>query len=156
MRKLLTLVLLTGTIWSCNDHQTAEHKNFNDLPDTITHHPETSGEKLELNNGAKWKVDTATGNNINNLKVVIKKFDSGNDTSLAAYKKIQDDLQTGLNKTITECKMKGAEHLALHKWLEPLLEQVTKFKLAPTVPDANEDLKVIREQLDLYDRYFEL
>jgi hypothetical protein len=57
---------------------------------------------------------------------------------------------------IAECKMNGEDHLALHKWLEPLMGQVTKLKKASTVIDAAIILKAIDAQVDLYNEYFEL
>ena len=155
MKKLLILLLLTGTIWSCNNHKPTENKNFNSPSETEEPHSEAT-EKLELNNGAKWTVDNITNNNINNLKLILEKFDNGTDKSLSAYKKTQDDLQKGLDKMIAECKMKGPDHEALHKWLEPLIDQVTKIKQVSTVPDADEALNGIRAQVTLYSQYFEL
>lgn len=156
MKKLLTLLLLTGTIWSCNNHRPAGNKNFNTPSEADEHHSEAKGEKLELNNGAKWTVDNTTNNNVNNFKLILEKFDNGGDKTLSAYKKTQSDLQNGIDKMIGECKMKGADHLALHKWLEPLMSYVTKFKQAPTAPDAAEALKVIQAQVNLYSQYFKL
>ena len=154
MKKLLTVLLLTGTIWSCNNHKTAENKNFNNPSNTGEHHSAIKGGQLELNNGAKWKVDRVTNNNINNLRLVLEKFDNGSDKSFSAYKKTQNDLQQGIDKIISECKMKEANHLALHKWLEPLIAQATKFKQASAVPDAAEALKAIEAQVNLYGQYF--
>jgi len=156
MKKLLTLLLLTGTIWSCNNHKRAENKNFNNPAETDEHHSKGTGEKLELNNGAKWKVDSTTNNNTNSLKLIFEKFDNRSDKSLAAYKKTQGDLQKGIDKMISECKMNGPDHEALHKWLEPLINQVAKFKQTSTVHDADEALKGIRAQVSLYSQYFEL
>jgi len=156
MKKLLTLLWLTGTILACNNHQPANHKNFNNISETDEQHPEAAGEKLELNNGTKWKVDSATNDNVNSLKLILTKFDNGSDKSLSAYNKTQSDLQQGIDKMINECKMKGANHLALHKWLEPLIAQVTKFKQAPTAPDAAEALNAIQSQVNLYSQYFNL
>ena len=153
MKKLLILILLTGTIWSCNNHKP---KNFNNAPGAGESRSVATSEQLELNNGVKWKADSTTNNNINNLKLIFEKFDNRSDRSLAGYKKAQDDLQKGLDKIIAECKMKGPDHEALHKWLEPLIDQVTKFKQVSAVPDADEALKGVRTQVNLYARYFAL
>jgi hypothetical protein len=155
MKKLLTMVLLAGTIWSCNNHKPEKSKNFNNISEAEEHHPEATDEKLELNNGAKWKVDGITHNNVNSLKLIIKEFDKGNDKSLSAYKKTQSDLQKGIEKMIAECKMQGANHLALHKWLEPLMVQVADFKKESATPYAAEALNGIQTQVTLYDQYFE-
>ncbi|HZX59359.1 MAG TPA: hypothetical protein VFE54_11560 [Mucilaginibacter sp.] len=115
-----------------------------------------SSETLVLNNGAKWKVDKTTNANVKNLKTIVQGFGNGKNASLNAYHKTAGDLQSGLNKMISECKMKGPDHLALHKWLEPLMEQVAKLKQASTVPIAVKSFQAVKLQLDRYDQYFEL
>ena len=156
MKKLLTLILLAATIWSCNNHKPAKNKNYNNISEAEEHHPEATDERLKLNNGAKWKADSITNNNINDLKRIIKKFDGGSDRSLSAYKKTQKDLKKGIEKMVAECKMKGADHLALHKWLQPLMVQVTNFKQESSTPYAAEALNAIQDQVNLYGQYFEL
>ena len=156
MKKILPQLFLIVALCACNNHKPAENKNYNNPVEADEHHSGTTNEKLELNNGAKWKADSTTNNNVKNLKLILAKFDSGSDKSLSAYKKAQSDLQKGIDKMITECKMEGPNHLALHKWLEPLIVRVTSFKQAPTEPDAAEALKTVEAQLNLYDQYFEL
>jgi hypothetical protein len=117
---------------------------------------ETPSEALVLNNGAKWKVDNATNNNVKNLKAILRMSNSGNNRSLSTYHKTANSLQTGLDKMIRECRMKGPDHLALHKWLEPLMVQVTKLKQTPTVAIAAHSLQAIKLQLKRYDQYFVL
>ena len=156
MKNLLTPLLLIVSLWACNNHKPAENKNFNNPVETDEHQPGATDEKLELNNGAKWKVDLSTDSNVKEIQAILKKFDSGSDKSLPAYKKAQTDLQQGLNKMIAECKMTGPDHQALHKWLEPLMARVAKLKQASTGPDAAEALNAIRVQVNLYNQYFEL
>lgn len=146
MRKILTVLLLAGIIWPCNNHKSGEHKNFN-KPMEVDERLTATDEKLELNNGAKWKADSTTNNNVNNLKLILKKFDKASDKSLSAYKMAQRDLQEGIDKMIAECKMEGPNHLALHKWLEPLMGQVTELKTAGTVPGADKILNAINGQM---------
>lgn len=155
MKKLLILLLLAGTLWSCNNHKTAENKNLPNPSEVAEHQFGETNEKLILNNGVKWKVDMSTSNNVRDLQIIIEKFNSGSDRSFIAYKKAQGDLQHGLDKMIIECKMKGPAHHALHQWLEPLIEQVTKFKQVASVSEAVASLKGIQEQLNRYNQYFE-
>ncbi len=117
---------------------------------------QTSSEKLVLNNGAKWKVDKTTNANVKNLKTILQGAGSGNDVSLNAYHKTAGDLQSGLNKMIGECRMQGPDHLALHKWLEPLMERVAKLKQASIVAVAFKSFQAVKLQLNRYDQYFEL
>jgi len=117
---------------------------------------QASSEKLVLNNGAKWKVDKTTDVNARNLKAILRGFNNGHGRSLAGYHKLAADLQSGLDKMIKECRMKGPDHLALHKWLEPLMDHVAKLKQAATVAAAVKSFQAVKLQLNRYDQYFEL
>jgi hypothetical protein len=156
MKKLFVPLLLIVGLLACNNHKPRENKNYNNPVEADKYHPEAANEKIELNNGAKWKADSTTNHNVDNLKRILAKFDNGSDRSLPAYKTAQSDLQQGMEKMIVECKMEGSNHLALHKWLEPLADQVAALKQASTAPAAAESLKIIRAQMKLYSQYFEL
>lgn len=110
---------------------------------------------LQLNNGAKWAADAPTNANVKNLQAILATFGEGTDRSLSAHLNVAEQLQTGLNKMIKECKMKGADHDALHQWLEPLLGQVKQLKAATTETDAAALLQTILTQVSYYDQFFE-
>jgi hypothetical protein len=152
MKKSITLLLLASMLFACNNPQHTENKKAAQ-PAAAQH--EAGPEELVLNKGAKWKVDHITGENVTNLKAIMAGFVSGNDKTLPAYKKVDDDLQNGLEKMIRECKMQGPDHEALHKWLEPLMEQVSTLKQAATVAAAGQAFNVIQSQVNRYDQYFE-
>ena len=117
---------------------------------------QAASEKLVLNNGAKWKVDKTTHVNAKNLQAILQGFNSKPGRSLTGYHKLAADLQSGLDKMIKECRMKGPDHLALHKWLEPLMDHVAKLKQAATVAAAVKPFEAAKLQLNKYDQYFEL
>ena len=156
MKKLLILLLFAGTICACNNHKPTQNKNFNIPSDADDDKNGAATEKLVLNNGVKWKVDTNTNDNAAAISAILKKFDSGNYKSIIAYKNAQNDLQAGINNMIAECKIKGPDHIALHKWLKPLIAKVSALEKAHTVTDAAEAVKTIETQVNLYNQYFEL
>ena len=155
MKKLfITTFMLTGVLLACANKLNAKNITaINTLPAKLQH--EISSEKLTLNNGAKWKVDRTTSSNVNNLKLIVNGFNKSTDRSLKAYKKAGDGLQNGLAKMIKECRMQGPDHLALHKWLEPLMAQVAKLKQATTNAAAAQSLNFIQLQLNRYNQFFE-
>lgn len=155
MNKVLVLLAAINLLWSCNSKQTSEMKGPENLTDTAAQHHEDGVGELSLNNGAKWKADAATTNNVNNLKTAIFNFKNANDTSLAGYQNAGNDLQNGLDKMISECRMKGPDHDALHKWLMPLLKQVKEYKLSSTTTGSAEMLEGISNQVNNYYQYFE-
>jgi len=154
MKKLLIILLLTGTLWACNNHNPSTNKETINVSEA-DHQHEIISEKLVLNNGAKWKADSTTTNNVKNLLAIIEAFNSEADKSLTSYKKTAADLQQGLDKMISECKMQGPDHEALHKWLEPMIEQVAKLKQATIETDAGKFLEAIHAQVNRYTQYFE-
>ena len=66
------------------------------------------------------------------------------------------ELQNSLNKMVAECKMKGADHEALHHWLEPIMEKTKELKEVTTTGKAATILNEIEKQVDLFNQYFEL
>jgi hypothetical protein len=155
MKKLVTLLFLTGTLWACNNKGPSEKKEIINPGEADHHEQSVSSGELVLNNGAKWKADSTTNNNVRHLQTVLEQFNGRTDKSLTIYKKTAADLQQGLDKMISECKMQGPDHEALHKWLEPLIEQVTKLKKASTEADAAQSLEAIQAHVKLYSQFFE-
>lgn len=153
MKKLLPLLLLTATLLACNNQPHSENKA---TLHTFEANHGISAEKLVLNDGAKWKVDVSTNNNVKNIQEILIRSDNETDRSLPAYKKVNENLQQGIDKMIIECKMQGPDHEALHKWLEPLIALTAQLKQAATVPEATSALKTIDAQVNLYNQYFEL
>jgi hypothetical protein len=156
MKKLLALFILIGTLWACNHHQPPENKTKPADPEKNELHEGTLSEKLVLNNGRKWKIDASTDNNVKHLQDILKEFGTGNAQPLPAYKKLEEDLEQGINKMITECKMTGPDHEALHKWLEPLIAKVGRLKEVQTAAEAASAFKAIDNQANIYNQYFEL
>ncbi|MFI5138267.1 MAG: hypothetical protein ACHQIM_10605 [Sphingobacteriales bacterium] len=151
----IKLFMLTAMVLACANTLNAKNSSaVNPLAGRYQH--ETSSEKLVLNNGAKWKVDRSTNGNVDNLKLILKGFDNSTDRSLKAYKIAGRKLQNGLLKMIKECRMQGPDHLALHKWLEPLMAQAAKLEKATTNAAAVRSINFIRLQLSRYNRFFEL
>src|SRR4051812_34369337 len=107
MKILITIILLTIALFTSNAHSSYQHEPV-------------SG-KLVLNHGAKWKVDKPTSNNVGHLQQIVK---AGNVKTLKDYHQTGKALQAGITTMIKECRMQGADHLALHKWLEPLMQKI--------------------------------
>ncbi len=151
MKKLLAILMVTAVLLACNS---AAEKEKSTAADTLTnnHHDHEEATGLALNNGARWKADSITIANVSLLKETL---------SVAKKEKLEDYLQTasqlqeGLNKMLSECKMKGEDHNALHQWLVPLMEKVKVLKTATTVEDAAAISTAIEKQVNLFTEYFE-
>jgi len=155
MKKLWIILLLTGSLLACNNDNASENKKTIVTPEA--EHQEQKEDKgdLILNNGAKWKADSSTNENVKSLLAIIEAFNGNVDKSLTAYTDLSNDLQQGLNKMINDCKMQGPDHEALHKWLEPVIDQVSKLKQASSAVNATALFEAIQAQVKLYPQYFE-
>ena len=56
---------------------------------------------------------------------------------------------------VNECKMKGADHEALHHWLEPVMKKTKELKSANSVENARTIFDEIEKQINLFPQYFE-
>ena len=152
MKKLLMLLCLSSLLACTN---TENKKEPVVLSAEEPHATEEKASTLTLNNGAKWKSDDNTNRNSNELQAIANRLTEKKVEGIADYTSIATDLQTGLDKMIKECRMQGADHEALHKWLEPLLENVRYMKEAKEEKSASEFYGKINERLQIYHQYFE-
>ena len=153
--KLMILVFVTTFFLGCNNSNTTQNKEA--VKELDEHQREKSGtsEMLALNKGAKGNAESITNSNIKNLLSIVETFYNGTDKSMASYKNAAVQLQDALNKIISECKMHGPDHEALHKWLRPLIGQVEELKKALTEDSATTLMATIKAQLNLYDQNFQ-
>lgn len=151
IKKLLAILMVTAVLLACNS---AAEKEKSTAADTLTnnHHDHEEATGLALNNGAKWKADSITIANVSLLKETLS---AAKKEKLEDYLQTASQLQEGLNKMLSECKMKGEDHNALHQWLVPLMEKVKTLKTVTTVEDAAAISTAIEKQVNLFAEYFE-
>lgn len=152
MKKILTIIFATSLLLSCNSGRDKEKNIATDSVTEKHNDPENKTTKLVLNNGAKWKADSTTLINVVNLQKIISNVKKQNPEN---YLQTATTLQDGLNKMINECKMKGADHDALHRWLEPLIKKTKELKNTTVVENAAAILNEIENQINLFTQYFE-
>lgn len=153
MKKIISILLVTALLTACDSNKRNEQKPSVDTVSEKHEEHEEKGGVLQLNNGAKWKIDSVTAVNVGLLKTIVS---DAKTNKPANYAEAAAKLQDGLNKLIKECKMSGAGHDALHHWLEPMIEKTKEFKNAGSAESAETILTGIEQQLNLFDQYFEL
>lgn len=116
---------------------------------------EPASEKLELNNGVRWKADPATQNNVARLKNIVKNAGSKKTWSLKDHQAIAKALQAGVARMMKECRLKGPDHVALHHWLEPLMAKINQLSTSTRAGMTEKSLHAVKAQLDLFDQYFQ-
>ncbi len=106
----------------------------------------------ELDNGAKWTVNTEMMPPIKASEKLISEF-------VASDKKDYHALARQLNKNIklliSSCTMKGKSHDELHKWLHPYMTLVDELEDAEDESEANQVFGKIEGSFETFNQYFQ-
>lgn len=113
-----------------------------------------TGETLSLNDGARWPVDSLTSENFVSMKTMTDMFAVAPFPALASYQQYGADMNGGLNKMISECKMSGPGHDMLHRWFEPIMKQTNELKNVSDTLVAKRLFDSVHTRVDLYKTYF--
>ena len=159
MKNAAILLVIIYALWACNSSTNSDTNKEETVSDTMMnahadHKQEMVVEGLTLNNSAKWNGDEATNNNVKNLEEILREFKTSAPPTTSDYVTLSNNLQGGLDKMITECRMKGADHDALHKWLEPLIGKVKKLKQVDNVEAGETATQDIKGHVKVYHQYF--
>lgn len=151
MKKIWAILAVTSLLLACNSNN---EQGKNTAPESTTYQHEHGEEAsaLVLNNGNKWKADSTTVVNAANLQSIIA---IAKTESLADYLQTSTALQESLNKMVKECKMQGADHDALHDWLEPVMKKTKELNKATATENAAPILHELETQVNLFPQYFE-
>ena len=149
MKQIKFLLVCASLLFACNQSadKTADNgqAGYEQRQDTV----------LSLNNGAKWKADSVTSNNVVRLKTTADMFRVAPFPSIDNYQLLGNDLSNDLNTLIEQCKMQGEDHEALHKWLEPILNLSGQLKNTTDTSKAREIFKSVDTRIDAYRNFFE-
>ncbi len=145
-------IMAAGLLMACNQPEKKEGKLPGPSTERNVHHEHEAAAGLNLNNGAKWKADSSTNKNVSNLYNVIA---DANPVMLEDYRKTGKSIQAVINKMISECRMQGPDHDALHQWLEPLMEENKKLSEVTTTEKGKELFEMIRKHIENYSDYIE-
>ena len=157
MKKYLTL-FLSVLLFACNQNaetSVTDQHNGHEHAETEAVESHTAGEgPLTLNNGAKWVSDESTDRNVAAMQQMAQQFKQTRDPQVTDFTNAGNQLGEGLQKMITECKMQGPDHDALHVWLEPLLSEVNQLKKVSDKNEGDSLFASIDNRLNVYQNYF--
>ena len=145
-------VLALSILMACHSTEKKVSKLPEQATGTITHHEDENAGTLFLNNGVKWKADSVTNRNVAALKNILA---TTKPAALNEYHNAAKELLLGITKMVTECKMHGPDHDALHHWLEPVMQTNKKMQQSKTINEAAELFKTLNEQLSIYPQFFD-
>ena len=153
MKNIITLIVAALFAVSCNTSPSAPaaEGDAHEAEHTTASANKTS---LTLNNGEKWKADESTNNNVAALEQITNDFKPVEEKSTEDYKALHTSLQEGIEKMVKECRMQGADHDALHLWLEPLMGMVKRMENVASATEGSASFEEINNQINLYRQYF--
>lgn len=145
----LCIASLIVSLMACNQHEhgTSTHQHTSDSSISAKDVKITA---LELNRGAKWKLDEPTRQNMTGIRQII---DSAASEPVINNNKLAGKLEESTNKLISECRMKGKDHDMLHQWLEGYLGSLKQLKEAKDTDTVS--FKALNDQLLVFHDYFE-
>jgi hypothetical protein len=110
---------------------------------------------LSLNNGVKWQTDESTRLHAANLSAAIDAFNRKDHQEVPEYHLFASELQTELGGLVKDCKMKGADHDALHLWLEPVMKHAGDLKTVKSVGEGKDLTDSLTGNIKKFNQYFQ-
>ncbi len=143
MKKLL--ILLAMAAMACNSEvKTDQQKDGHENHDT------KKEEALSLNNDKKWKADAATLSNVNAMMLVIN---DSNYMKTSARDHFITQMQTRLDTLVSQCRMQGPDHDALHLWLNKVTKNMKEIKKEED--EYEEEKEELKKNIESFYTYFE-
>lgn len=148
MKKNLFFILCVCILFSCNQNNKKSDTHGKDT------HIMATDTNLTLNNGGKWKADSITNHNLIRLKVTANMFRVAPFPSVNNYQILGKDLSNDADTILQQCKMTGADHEALHKWLNPIITQTAQLKKITDTAEARKIFDLVDERINTFHQYF--
>lgn len=157
MTKKIVTGLMIFSFFACNQaNQEGNGASAGTAP-VEEHAPaeETHAAELTLNKGSKWNTDESTRLHAANLMALTSAFNKKEVTSIAGYHSLAADLQKELGALVKDCRMKGADHEALHLWLSPVMKQTADLKAAVTPDEGKKITAHLTSDIQKFNQYFQ-
>lgn len=94
----------------------------------------------------KWQLDSSTRANMAGIRTILSS--TPKEEAMAAS---GVELKNRVSKLLTECRMKGADHDALHSWLEGFMQDLA---LLNDGKENSKDWIKLQEDMKVFDRDF--
>lgn len=135
----------------CNNTDNDKSGEKSELVTHEEHHHHDEIQKIELNNGEKWKVDDTMLIHIRSMENDVSSFSQSGDND---YKTLAKKLESKIDLLTSNCTMTGKAHDELHKWLLPYIELVTQLGDATNVDEATQKFDNIQASFVTFNNYF--
>lgn len=106
---------------------------------------------VQLNNGLKWKADSVTKGHVITMVHLLADSIYSNPVNT---KQLTGKLQANIDGLVKDCSMKGAEHEALHVWMEQILHDVKELRENET-DEYDKTFRALKTHVVSFYDYFE-
>ena len=155
MKKVFFYLFMISFLMACQNNKTTDNSTVDKSTTATTETHQDTSTVLALNGNAKWKADSSTNDNLVDMKTMADNFRILPFPALDEYHILGNDLQKQIDKMVSECKMKGADHDELHKWLTPVINDVNQLKNVADTTTGKPLFTKIDRRIDEYRTYFE-
>lgn len=155
-RKIVTALILFS-FFACSQGNKKENSTTTVTEPREEHAAaeDTHSTELTLNKGSKWKTDESTRLHAAKLNTAIDAFNKKEAPGVAEYHTFAAELQTELGALVKACRMKGADHEALHLWLGPVMKQTADLKSVGTAGEGKKVTEQLSADIKKFNQYFE-
>lgn len=153
---LISLFVLLFMIIACNNNSN------NKVNDDVAHsqseqshdhnHSNSEVGTIELDNGAKWKVNEEMKPHIAKGEEILRTYINSKNND---YKLLANEIYDANLQLINSCTMDGKSHEELHKWLHPHLEIVENIRKCKDNKEADKFVKDLEISYKTYHQYFQ-
>lgn len=138
LHKTFTMAFTMALLAGCGDMHDSHAEHATGQP-----HAEAATTQLQLDHGAKWRLDEHTRTQFQIMQERV--------SSAAASKELGSKLQQDVDQVIAGCTMTGEAHQQLHLFLAQLLPAVTALKETGDAAAASQ----VQALLVQFPQYFE-
>lgn len=149
--KFLFSTVVSILLFSCSNTSNKIPENVDSTSKVADAHHSEESEKIELNNGEKWVVDSNMIFHIRNIENDVNTFSKNENKD---FKTISKKIQSHLDLLTSNCTMTGKAHDELHKWLLPFIDLVKELSDAKDIDIASEKFKVIQSSFLTFNTFF--
>jgi hypothetical protein len=151
---LIFVVVFFGCNNANNETNKTEDTIIKESHEQASHHDEEHADTIALNKSAKWQTDESTRKHAAKLIAETNAFNTKGNADVSSYHAFAGDMQKELNGLISDCKVQGQNHEALHLWLEPVLKDVSDLKKINVADEGKHATEKLTNDINKVNQYF--
>ncbi len=147
---IFTLIFISCI--SCNNtYQPSANKVSDTTLNLKDNTSQETSDSIELNNGAKWKVNDTM---MAYIRIIEKNITHFNGSTLNDFEMLHTTIKSNIDLLTSSCTMTGKAHDELHKWLLPFIDLVDEFGNNKTIESQKSNLHNLKNSFIIFNTFF--